>query len=88
MAPGFDQICMSRPRIIYLDLASELPSLFPTSTRRVVSGMETRRGAFGIIGGRRRAREDRGKTESSNGRRGGREIEGRRGTCQRDTREH
>lgn len=37
MAPGFDQICMSRPRIIYLDLALQFPSLFPTSARRVAS---------------------------------------------------
>lgn len=44
MAPGFDQICMSRPRIIYLDLALWLSSLFPTSARRVAPGMDTHRG--------------------------------------------
>lgn len=46
MAPGFDQICMSRPRIIYLDLALRLSSLFPTLARRVASGMDTRRGCL------------------------------------------
>lgn len=60
MAPGFDQICMSRPRIIYLDLtpASRLSSLLRRdamrrdATRRDASGLveAAYRGAFGIIG--------------------------------------
>lgn len=89
MAPGFDQICMSRPRIIYLDLApaSRLSSLL----WRDASRMETRRDAFGIIGERRRVQgEDREKTGSSNGRREGgkRKRKGREDadTCERDTR--
>lgn len=70
MAPGFDQICMSRPRIIYLDLALPVPGL-SSLLRRGASrrGWIRVEGAFGIIGGSRRVREDRGKTESSNGRR-------------------
>lgn len=65
MAPGFDQICMSRPRIIYLDLAPAAvsPSLLWHGATRCVArrrpGLETRRGAFEIIGERRRVREDR-----------------------------
>lgn len=44
MAPGFDQICMSRPRIIYLDLA--LPASLPYfgATHRAAPGIDTRRG--------------------------------------------
>lgn len=63
MAPGFDQICMSRPRIIYLDLA--LPASPPcfSATRHIASGMETRRGAFGIIGERRRVRRRQRENE-------------------------
>lgn len=69
MAPGFDQICMSRPRIIYLDLAPAAvsPSLLWHGATRCVArrrpGLETRRGAFEIIGERRRVREDRENVE-------------------------
>lgn len=69
MAPGFDQICMSRPRIIYLDLAPAAvsPSLLWRGATRCVArrrpGLETRRGAFEIIGERRRVREDRENVE-------------------------
>lgn len=48
------------------------------ATRRVASrrGWIRVEGAYGIIGGSRRAREDRGKTESSNGRRAERKRTG------------
>lgn len=72
MAPGFDQICMSRPRIIYLDLAPTPVSLpYFGATRWRWIRVE---GAFGIIGESWRASEDRGKTKSLNGRR----MEGKR----------
>jgi len=96
MAPGFDQICMSRPRIIYLDLAPAPVSLFSTSARRVALKMDTRRGC--LRDHRRKLaciRRQRENVELEWKIYGGKEDEeedeeedGSGGMCQRDTREH
>lgn len=96
MAPGFDQICMSRPRIIYLDLA--LPASLPYfgATRRATPGMDTRRGCSqdhrrkpactAKTQGKRRAQMEDAQREGGEGGGGGEEEERMGGMCQRDTR--
>lgn len=50
MAPGFDQICMSRPCIIYLDLAAAPPPRNPSPYSTLIPrlGDATRRDALGV----------------------------------------
>lgn len=93
MAPGFDQICMSRPRIIYLDLAlpASLPYFGATHRAARRRGWIRVEGAPRIIGGSRRVRRrhrENGELKWKTRKEKEEEEEEERigGMCQRDTR--